>query len=277
MTYERTRLHERALAGEPMDCLVIDAHAHLMTASSANAYVPAADAEGMLDSMDALGIDVACLSILGAGDQNGLMLDVVEEHPERFAGFVLINPRYPGDMVDVLETCFRHPAVRGIGEVHPTSYSHDYPVTGPNYVPAWEFAEQRRLPVLIHAGPTSELDRCRPADLGKVAAAHPGMNVLIGHAGGYDSWDMLEEAIDTARRHDNVFLELCAMGRYPGIVEYIVDRLDDEKVVFGTDAPFHDWTAEIAHVAFARLPDSSKERIFGGTMQSLMNESRVPA
>jgi hypothetical protein len=275
--YERTAIHKATLAGKPVDWLVIDAHAHLMTPSSTAAYVPHAEPEGMIAAMDALGIDIACISILGAGDQNDLMVEVVERYPNRFAGFVLVNPRYPNDLVDVLERAFRSPAVKGIGEVHPTSYWHDYSVLGPNYEPAWEFADARNLPVLIHSGPMSEAHRCRPSDIGKVAAAHPGMNVLIGHSGGYDSWEMLEEAIETARIHDNVFLELCAMGRHPGVVEHMVDRVGEDKIVFGTDAPFHDWTAEIAHIVFSRLPDRIKEKIFGLTMQSLLDQVKVPA
>lgn len=229
----------------------------------------------MLASMDALGIDVACVSALGAGDQNDQMLDLVTAHPDRFAGFVLVNPRYPSDIEDVLATCFANPAVKGIGEVHPTTYHHDYPITGPNYVPVWEFAEQRELPVLIHSGPTSEVHRCRPTALGQVARRYPGMNVLIGHAGGYDSWEMLDEAIEVTKSHDNVFLEICAMGRHPGVVEYMIERVGEDKIVFGTDAPFHDWTAEIAHVAFAKISDTAKEKIFGLTMAALMCEERM--
>ena len=275
MGNQRTAIHETVLAGKPIDCLVIDAHAHVKDLSNVAAYTPNPYADGLLSSMDSLGIDVACMSVLGAGDQNHLMLDLVSEHPDRFAGFVLVNPRYPDDILPTLESCFSNPAVKGIGEVHPTSYTHDYPVTGLAYVPVWEFAHERNLPVLIHAGPTSEANRCRPSDLGMVAGAYPGMNVLIGHAGGYDSWDMLDEAIETARTHDNVFLEICAMGRHPGVIEYIVKNLGEDKVVFGTDAPFHDWTAEIAHIAFSRLPDRVKEKVFGGTMADLLAQGRT--
>lgn len=98
------------------------------------------------------------------------------------------------------------------------------------------------------------------------------MNVLVGHCGGYDSWEMLEEAIDTAKRHDNVYLEICATGRFPGILEHLISRVGEDKVVFGTDAPFHDWTAEVAHVAFARVSDSVKQKVFGLTMQRLLQE-----
>lgn len=271
--YRQTAIHRRALAGEPLAPLVIDAHAHLMGGSSSMAHVPYASAADMVVAMDVLGIDRACISILGAGDANGDMLRAVTEHPGRLLGMVLVNPRQPDLIVPSLEECFTVPGVVGIGEVHPTTYHHDYPVTGPAYVPVWEFAAARGLPVLIHSGPTSEAHRCRPSDLGRVAAAHPGMNVLVGHCGGYNSWDMLEEAVETALAHENVFLEICAMGRFHGVLEYLVGRVGADKIVFGTDAPFHDWHAEVAHVAFARIPDEAKEKVLGQTMQRLLPEA----
>ena len=265
-----TGLRQQALAGQPLAARIIDAHSHLLSASMRDAFVPASSPAQMVSVMDRYGIDAACISVLGSGDANGDTIAAALAFPDRLYGFHLVNPRYPQLMLANLEKSFANPQMRGIGEVHPTSYQHDYPVTGPNYRPAWEFAEARRLPVLIHSGPRSESGRCRPADLGVVAADHPGMNVLIGHAGGYDSFEMLDEAIEVARRLGNVYLEICAMGRHYGALEYMVARLGPGKIVYGSDAPFHDWSAEIAHVAFAKISDENKEAIFGGTMARLL-------
>lgn len=270
-----SNFHDRALRGEPLGIPIIDAHAHLMPSSTPAAFFPHADLAGMVTAMDRYGIARAFVSITGAGDGNEEVARACTEYPDRFFGYHMVNPRYPDTMRAELDQSFSHAGFLGIGEVHPTTYHHDYPVTGPNYEPAWEFAEARCLPVLIHAGPTSESARCRPADLGVVAAAHPNMNVLIGHCGGYDSWEMLEEAIETARTHDNVFLEICAMGRFYGVLEYLVQRVGAEKVIYGSDGPFHDWSAEIAHVAFAQVSDDVKERVFFRNVLGLLDEVRA--
>jgi uncharacterized protein len=270
LTDHSSELHQQALAGQPLATRIIDAHCHLLGPSLRDVFVPESSPAQMVGVMDRYGIDVACISVLGAGDRNAETIAAAQAFPDRFYGFHLVNPRYPQAVVENLERSFAHPQMRGIGEVHPTSYHHDYPITGPNYRPAWEFAEARGLPVLIHSGPRSEAVRCRPADLGVVAADHPGMNVLVGHAGGYDSFDMLDEAIEVARRLDNVYLEICAMGRHYGALEYMVGKLGHQKIVYGSDAPFHDWSAEIAHVAFAKIPDEAKEAIFCGTMARLL-------
>ena len=268
-------LHHQALRGEVLGVPIIDAHAHLMPESTPPTYFPFADEAGMVTAMDRYGIAKACVSVTGSGEGNDLVAKACAAYPDRFIGYHMVNPRYPDRMVQDMEASFATPGFLGLGEVHPTSYHHDYPVTGPNYEPAWEFAEARHLPVLIHAGPTSESTRCRPRDLGAVASQHPRMNVLIGHCGGYDSWDMLEEAIDTTRTHDNVYLEICAMGRFYGVLEYLVSRVGGERVIYGSDGPFHDWSAEIAHVAFAKVPDSVKELIFHKNMQGLLDQVKL--
>lgn len=262
------------LDGAPIPVDIIDAHAHLMGASSSDVFVPWATPTGMVDAMDRYGITTACISGVGCGDQNDEVRSAIEAYPDRFIGFHLVNPRYPDLLLDELTRSFSGSGFLGIGEVHPTTYQHDYPVTGPNYEIVWDFAEEHRLPVLIHSGPRTESHRCHPRALGAVARSHPNMNVLIGHCGGYDSWDLLDDAVEEARTNENVYLEICAMGRHFGVLEYLVQRLGGGKVVYGSDAPFHDWSAEIAHVALARVPDDVKECVFSGTMKHLLKEVR---
>jgi len=273
-TITRTSLHEAAIAGEPLvDVEIIDAHAHLLDERTPGVSFQYTAPEQMIEAMDRIGIDRACISVISSTKANAEMLDAVSRFPDRLVGFVLVNPRYPDEMTSTLDWCFENPAVKGIGEVHPTSYQHWYPVTGPAYEPAWEFAARRNVPVLIHSGPTSEASRCSPTMIGEVARRHPGFPILIGHCGAYDSWSMLDEAIDVALAEEQVYLEISAMARFYGVLEYIVKRLGPDKVVFGSDAPFHDWTAEIAHVACAKLSDRQKAKIFGGTMRALLGEA----
>lgn len=275
MTKTLSSLHSDLLAGRPLTGVeIIDAHAHVLPTRTAGVAFRYTRPEEMIAAMDRIGIDRACVSALGSMQANDEMLGWVTRYPDRLVGFVLINPRYPQEIVPTLERCFDNPGVLGIGEVHATSYQHMYPITGAAYGPMWGYAAERNIPVLIHSGPTSEAVRCSPTLIGQVAHRHPGFPILIGHCGAYDSWEMLDEAIGVAAEHEQVYLEISAMGRFYGVLEYIVKSIGPDKVVFGSDAPFHDWTAEIAHVACAKLSDDEKRRIFGGTMRRLFEEIR---
>lgn len=275
MTLSASRSHECVLSGRRLESSeVIDAHAHVLPPRTAGVSFRQTRAEQMIEAMDRIGIDRACVSPLGSMRANDEMLEWVTRFPDRFVGFVLVNPRYPDEIVPTLERCFENPGVLGIGEVHATSYQHMYPITGAAYQAVWDFAAERSLPVLIHSGPLSEAVRCSPTLIGEVARRNPGFPILIGHCGAYDSWAMLDEAIGVAAEHEQVYLEISAMGRFYGVLEYIVRHLGAEKVVFGSDAPFHDWTAEVAHVACAKLDELAKEAIFGGTMRRLLDGGR---
>jgi len=255
------------------DSLIIDAHAHLFYPSGTSVRLLGSSPEEMVKEMDKYQIDKACISIVGVGDRNHEVLDAIDKFPDRFIGMHLINPRYSKTMRKELEKFFAYPGMQAIGEVHPTSYQHEYPVTGKDYWPAWEFAEEKQLTVLIHSGPMSEYHRCSPSEIAKVAKQHPGMNVLIGHTGGYADWDLLDEAIGVVKDHHNVYLEICAMGRHFGSLDYMVAKVGAERVVFGTDAPFHDWHAEIANVVFSRISDDEKKLVFGQNMQQLLDKA----
>jgi uncharacterized protein len=259
--------------GEPLrDALIIDAHTHLL--DGGGSYTPWTDAEGMLQAMDQLGMDSLCISALRAlsGDVvagNDDMLQLVRNYPDRFIGFVVYNPRLPRVSEAELERCFREPGVRGI-KIHPASYIHDYPLDGPNYEPVWEFARHHGCPVLTHAGPRTEVHRCGPDLIDRVANQHPGVHLLVGHSGSYDSLDALEAHIEVVRRHDHLYLDIAAMGRFYRAVDYMAQRVGSDRVVFGSDGPFHSFSAELGHVVYARLSDADKERILGLNMARLL-------
>ena len=53
---------------------------------------------------------------------------------------------------------------------HPAT--HRYPMDGPGYVPALEFAQKYRCPVLIHVWQGDP--NCEPALLARIAERYPG-------------------------------------------------------------------------------------------------------
>jgi predicted TIM-barrel fold metal-dependent hydrolase len=213
--------------------------------------------------MDDIGIDLACISGVGSNLANDRMLRAVEKFPDRFVGFALFNPRYP-DSVSEFRDVLSHPNVRGIGEIHPTSYQHKYAIDGPLYEPMWEMAAELSVPVLVHSGPSSERDVCSPTMIGRMANRYD-CPVLLGHCGAYGAypWPMLQEAIVVALREENVYLDLCGTARHFGMVEAVTAAVGEHRVTFGSDASFHSWEPEVAHVVCADLPLSAKEAILG--------------
>lgn len=257
----------------PLDnVLVIDCHGHI--GESVRCWMPFRDAQGILTTMDRVGVDIFCMSAFRSlrGDYeagNDEVIAVTEAYPDRFLGYAVAQPRHPDNIAHELERCFEHDGIRGI-KIHPTTYVHSYPINGPNYEPVWEFAKRHNCPVLTHAGPRSERHTCGPDLIADVARRHPRVNLIIGHAGSYDSWQALDEHIEVVKQHDNLFLDISTMNRFYRSIDYMVGKVGSERVLFGSDATLHAIIPELGAVIYARISDRAKENVLGLNMARLL-------
>lgn len=137
---------EKAKRGLPLDdFFVIDCHCHM--GYWHNFSIPENSAEGMLKSMDALGINVVCPasnSSIGPNYKygNDMVIQAVLKYPNRFAGYVTISPHYPEDIKHELDRCFSVPGMRGI-KIHPSS--HRCPIDYKNYRIVYETANENSV------------------------------------------------------------------------------------------------------------------------------------
>ncbi len=253
-------------AGRPLDVFVFDCHGHFGTSLDFPMYRNSA-AE-MLAVMDGMGIDRLGISSLDACycDQrrgNQETYAAAAAHPDRFVAYAVINPNFPEAIADEL-AAWPKQAPRPMIKLHP--YLHRYPVTGPNYREMWEFADRASAVVLSH---TWESDpTCGPLMFEPLARQYPGARIILGHSGvtrkGY------EEAIQAARRCDNLYLDTTGSQSHEGIVEDCVEQVGAGRVLFGSDLPFLEAAMGIGRIAFARLPDSGKEAILGLNFKRLI-------
>ena len=94
-------LREQMLAGQPLDCRVIDVHAHLGLCP--NFHIPDCGAAAMIAHMDRVGINALCLSahtalysdFVAGNDETAA---AVEQFPTRLLGAVVLNPHYPDEL-----------------------------------------------------------------------------------------------------------------------------------------------------------------------------------
>lgn len=256
---------ERARRGLPLDdILIIDCHCHMGCWQHFN--VPHGSAEGMLTSMDALGVDrafVTAHSSIGPDYRygNDMVIEAVKKYPGRFIGYTTVNPNYPGDMENELKRCFEWSGMRGI-KLHPACHGHaiDYR----NYRIAYETAEQRKCPVLIHVwgiGAVMTVDR--------LADQYPNAVFIMGH-GGADI-DAMEAAAGVVGRHENVYVDIAISRVREGNVEWLVKEMGSKKILYGTDMPFFDPRPAFGRVAFADIGEDEKKDIFGLNMDRLLN------
>jgi predicted TIM-barrel fold metal-dependent hydrolase len=267
-------LRERALRGEPLaGTLVIDSHAHM--GPWFNFHIPSCDADGMVRTMDRLGVDCCVASGHAAiGPDFRLGNEVVAQaaaaHPGRIYGYIGVNPNYSADeMREELRRCRELAGFVGI-KLHPDV--HKTPADDERYALAWEFAAEHGLPVLSHAGAGSAFNA--PSHFSARAEQHPNVAIILAHSA--SSQDSLDAAIELAAKRENVYLDICGSPLLLGVLEEAVGRIGSRRLLFGTDLPFIDPRPGLGRLAFARIGEEEKRDILGRNAARVFSISRPP-
>ncbi|MBD3182752.1 amidohydrolase family protein [Candidatus Poribacteria bacterium] len=246
------------------DEVIIDAHCHM--GPYYNFHIPQNDAASIIQVMDNIGVKTACTSPhVGITPDhrigNDMALKAMQDYPGRFFGYITLNPNYPDEIPEEIERCYKA-GMRGF-KIHPSL--HSYPASGENLRPMWEFASEKKLPVLSHTWGGD--GTCSPTILGKLAGQYPEVPVILGHSGGTPGG--YDESIDAARKYDNVFLETCCSSVMYGTIERFVREIGPDRILFGSDMPFVNANAQIGKILYAKISDDDKKKILG------LNASRI--
>jgi len=229
-------------------------------------YFPHARPDQMLQSMDRAGVRTVVFShhaALSSPDvMNRASVAAVRAHPGRFRAYCVYHPAYR-------ETAERELAgydafsdvyvgLKLHGDMHGVAY------TDPRYAPAWEFADRRELPVLVHSWGTSPCNGT--AVMRTIAEKYPRVKLILGHSL-HDLWG---DAVAMARQFPRVYLDLCAvLDERTGVLERFVGEAGSDKVLFGTDIPWFDFHYYIAGVVAADIAEADMRNILSLNGQKL--------
>ncbi|MGH2350802.1 MAG: amidohydrolase family protein [Chloroflexota bacterium] len=249
------------LAGAPAAAgmEIIDAHAHI--GPWFNFRIPQPYANGMLRTMDQCGIAEAWITADAAiGPDfrlgNDLVWQAVRDHPDRFRGYVTVNPHQTEPSAEEV----RRRVDQGwrMIKLHPGTHQH--PADGPGYRPIWELAQQHRLHVLSHSFPSAQA-------LAALAATYREVSILVAHAA--SAPERLAAYYEVCAAHPNVSLDLCGSLLWRGMLEQMVAGAGAGRILYGSDIPFIDPRPQLGRVAFARLPRDALRAVLGGNARAI--------
>lgn len=243
--------------GKPLsDTVIIDCHCHI--GFWKGFHIPENNSSGMLKSMNSLGINKAFLAAHAAiGPDYKLGNDIVKEaltkYPDRFFGYVTVNPHYIEDINNELERCFSIKGFVGI-KLHPGF--HGISVDYKKYQPAYEYADKKHIPMLIHTWGREDL-----SVLERVARHYSGTYFIMAHAGG--DIRSMELALDIVNRNMNIYIDTAVSCAWEGNIEWFIDEIGSEKILYGSDMPYFDPRISFGKIVWARIPDTDKYNILG--------------
>lgn len=261
---------DRAFRGDIFrDLHIIDMHCHLGPTS--NFYFPKAQIEQMVEDADRVGVEKLCVAPhigISCDHRRGnfLTYDAIQKFPDRVYGMVCLNPNKPDEIDCEFDSYYSIPQFVGV-KIHPSS--HSYPINGPRYMPVFETVSLRGGFVLAHSWETDK--NCTAALFENVIQKFPKVNFILAHALGVR--EGVFKAIDLVNKYDNAYMDSSGFEFSDVCIEKIMQLVDNNKVFYGSDMPFHDIRGGVSRILFADLSDGVKEKLLGRNYQQLLVRS----
>lgn len=276
----RLNIKEKAQRGMSLDdILVIDIHAHYGGYAFQEDYAPSHKVEQytklMISKMDKIGVDKICVSSVTAiyGDWeigNNLVEEAVKLHPNRILGYYMVAPHYPESIsIEKMDEYLNKPGWIGL-KIHPQDQFVGYPNGLRVYEPVFEIAAEKNMIVLSHTWYPSIY--CDPPMFGEIAESYPSVPIILGHAGG--STEGFIRSVETAKEHDNLYLELNNYNHHFCEIEYLVKSLGSSRILFGSDFATQAMSAHIGPILFAQISEDEKKDILGLNSKRLLERTK---
>lgn len=248
---------------------------------------PASPPEVLMGYMDQAGVDRACMvSHQGYGDQNTAILDAARRWPDRLVGFAFLPAITHPDAPDQLERLISA-GMKGLKVELGTTRRQwpEFRFDGEAEWKVWERLDQIGRPLIIdaNAGMPADTDAVR-----ELISEFSHLRVAICHLGGPPSAGWQERAL--LAKHPRVWVDLTSVPGgalepdpdYPfpeaqRIVQWAVDNVGAEKIMWGTDYPHALNRATYQqHLDFVRrhctfLSTEQRAAILGGSAERFLN------
>jgi uncharacterized protein len=251
--------------GKSETCPIYDMHGHMGAFSSI--YFPRGEPEDMLRTMDSCGVRWLVFShhtaLFAPQIGNRPSIEAVRRFPNRFRAYCVINPNYPEIAAQELAAFEAHRDVF-VGFKFLSDY-HRIAITDARYQPAWEYANERDLLILMHTWGGSVYDG--PDTIRAMAGRYPRVKILMGHSC-HGDWDA---AVRLANDFTNVYLELTAVFDDRGVIEKFVREAGSQRMLFGTDLPWFDPHHAIGVLLSADISDDDRHNICHRNAERLLS------
>lgn len=184
-------------------------------------------------------------------------------HP-RLRQYVVVNPRQP-ETYDQATEMLKEPWCVGI-KIHPEE--HLYPIAryGDEL---FSFFSECQVPVLTHSGCPNSL----PADFLPFIEKYPRVQLIlahIGHGGGDGNRPDLQIEVLEQTVGASVYADTSsAQSMLSGLIEWAVDRVGSDRILFGTDTPLYHPGAQLGRIIASSLSMADKQKILYENAKSL--------
>lgn len=216
--------------------------------------------ESLLSSMDRKGVDVSVIMPIATKPTQTKSINEFAKtlRNDRIVSFGSLHPEQD-DWEYVLEN-LAEDGFKGI-KLHPEYQS--FFIDSPRSLEILRKAEELGLYVTLHTGFDYGMPppvHCPPDRLKNVLDYVSGKYIIAAHLGAFVDWDEVEKyLVGTPINFDTAFISKFIS---PEQCERIIRNHGADKVLFGSDSPWHDPKTEHEFILNLGLSDEEKEMIF---------------
>jgi len=242
--------------------MIIDIHTHLMWNEIVEGGKSDTKSAGKaIESAKRVGIEAQCAlgnfwgypTQQGIREINDLTIDMVSAFPGRVYGLCFINPNHPWKDVEAeVNRCLD-------AGLHGVKLEFETNARRPRVDPLMELIAARDVFLLHHSWYKTTCkypEESDPSDIAHLGARHPKTTILMAHLTAAGMRGVLDIA-----PYENILIDTSGSQPFYGTVEYAIEKLGPERVLFGSDVMGRDYGCQLGRVTGAALTERQRELV----------------
>ncbi|MEM1549738.1 MAG: amidohydrolase family protein [Candidatus Methanomethylicia archaeon] len=242
--------------------MFFDAHMHI--GGIFGAFTTRMCGEYLDSFMDSVGLSYGFVTSMSSSlNHNLYVISEVSKFPNRLFGFYWVNPNRTTILDEVSKAL-----ENGFIGIKFRPETDGYSMFNISLLESiLDYACREKLLVYIHC---SGFGSSHPRAIRHVCSLYPELKIIIGHMAQGSI-----EAIKIAEEYDNVFLET-SVYRDKKFIEYAVNKLGSNRILFGSDYPYSNVQMEISKILNLNIPHEDKLKILFFNSLSLLPSKYSP-
>jgi len=263
------------LMKEVMKYRKIDAHEHVGLGGTVDEQISIADR---------LGIEKLCISRPISADTskkatpeefrecNDSILNAMKKFPDRYLGFLFINPIYGKESLEEIKRCVDQ------GMVGLKVYNQ-VKINDPLFYPVIEKFIDLKMIILMHAhcgigvgGKRTRHGNVQPnasipEDFVEAAKRYPEAMFQYAHTGGGGDW---EYACKAVKDYPNIYVDTSGSNNEGNMVDFALEHVGEDRLFFGTDGSYYQG---VSGIFASKLNDTQKKKVLFDNFNKILQKS----
>jgi uncharacterized protein len=191
----------------------------------------------------------------------------VEKYKGRFLGACVVNPLYIDEALREIEECRKQFGFIWVGEL--CNYTVPYQYTIKEFDLLVRQVVKQGMVLDVH----TELE-----EMEYIIQKFPQATLVFPHFGDDQEYDHIFKRIDLVAKNKNCYLDTSGYGHdRVGMLEYAIQSIGPDRVLFGSDFSINDPSTVIARVKHSFLTEDQKKRVLSENLQELLRKVRKTA